>query len=89
MACILVLWPTWMICRLYEQKAMATAPMTAMYHFTPKAISSRKPPSIAMKSHVAGRLPTSRKSYSGCVQSPLSILAKEVVGIPPNIESVQ
>ena len=48
-ACIFVLWPTWMICILYEQKAIAIAPATATMPFTPMDRSSRKAPTKAMK----------------------------------------
>ena len=47
-ACILVLWPTWMICMLYEQNAMAMAPATAINLLVPIESISRKPPMRAI-----------------------------------------
>ena len=56
-ACILVLWPTWIIWKLKEQKVMAMAPPAAMRGFIPNASINKKPPSSETKSQFAGRLP--------------------------------
>ena len=42
-----------------------------------------------MNSQLAGLLPFIRRLYNDCVQSPSLEGSNEVVGIPPNIESVQ
>ena len=44
MACILVLCPTWIICRLYEQNVTAIAPPIARSQFTPMESIRRKEP---------------------------------------------
>ena len=62
MACILVLWPTWIICRLYEQKVIATAPPIARSQFTPIDSISRKDPSRDTNRKLAGLAPDIRVS---------------------------
>ena len=88
-ACILVLCPTVIICILYEQKVIAIAPPMASTPSIPNESISRKAPNKEIKRYVAGRLPRSKKSYIRCVKSPFVSKAKEVVGIPENIEPVQ
>ena len=48
-AIILVLWPTWIIWRLYEQNVTAMAPPMARIQFTPRLSISRKAPTREMK----------------------------------------
>ena len=56
-ACILVLWPTWMICMLYEQKAIAIAPAMATIFFVPILNIRRKAPTSVIKKNEAGLFP--------------------------------
>lgn len=88
-ACILVLCPTWMIWKLYEQYVMATAPPIARTLSTPNESINRKAPNKEMNSQLAGLFPFIRRLYNDCVQSPSLEGTNEVVGIPPNMESVQ
>ena len=87
-ACIFVLCPTCIICTLYEQNVMAIAPPAAIKGLTPSAKSSRNAPSSEMKKYVAGRLPVSNRSYTGCIRSPLVELIMGAVGMPENIDPV-
>ena len=78
-----------MIWKLYEQYVTATAPPMARTLSTPSESISRKAPSKEMNSQFAGLFPFKRRLYSDCVQSPSLEGINDVVGIPPNIESVQ
>ena len=87
-ACILVLWPAWIIWKLYEQNPMAMAPPMARSQSTPRDSISRKPPSRAMNRYVAGRFPSRKKSYTDCVASPPLTMVIGVVGMPENMDPV-
>ena len=64
------------------------APPMARNLSIPSDNISRKAPSREMNSQVAGLFPVISRLYSPWVQSPSEDGMKEVVGIPPNIESV-
>ena len=87
-ACIFVLWPTWMIWKLYEQNVTATAPPIARNLSIPRASIRRKAPSNETISQLAGIFPLKSRLYRGFVQSPRVSGRKEVFGMPPNIEPV-
>ena len=73
----------------YEQYVMATAPPIARTLSTPNESINRKAPNKEMNSQLAGLFPFIRRLYNDCVQSPSLEGTNEVVGIPPNMESVQ
>ena len=61
-ACIFVLCPTSMICRLYEQKATAMAPAAATIPLIPMESIRRNAPTMVRRRKLAGLLPIMKKS---------------------------